>query len=79
MTTLRREYADRYEAYRDSETVRTLVDAILIVNRNIQSNIVDEDATEEDVAFVEAFNRYAASEIQRVAPTFWETIKEDQP
>jgi hypothetical protein len=78
MTKLRREYADEYDAYKDSETVRNLVDSILVVNRNIQSNIVDEDAPEEDVAFVEAFNRYAASEIQRVAPTFWETIKEDQ-
>lgn len=79
MTKLRREYADQYDAYRDSETVRTLVDAILIVNRNIQSNIAEEDAPEEDAAFVDAFNRYAAREIQRVAPTFWETIKEDQP
>lgn len=77
--TLRREYVGDYDAYRDSETVRKLVDAILVVNRNIQSNIADKDAPKEDVAFVQAFGRYAASEIQRVAPTFWETIKEDQP
>jgi len=74
--TLRREYVGEYDAYRDSETVRSLVDSILVVNRNIQSNLSDN---EEDVVFAKAFNRYASSDIQRVAPTFWETIKEDQP
>lgn len=57
-----------YDAYRDSETVRDLVDAILIVNRNIQSNSEDEELKK-------VFSKYMEAEISRVAPNFWEVIK----
>ena len=57
-----------YDAYRDSETVRELVDAILIVNRNIQSNSEDEELRA-------IYSKYTKSEISRVAPKYWEKIK----
>jgi hypothetical protein len=59
-----------YDAYRDSETVRELVDAILIVNRNIQSNEGNEE-------LVEHFDKYMEKEITRIAPKFWESIKQN--
>ncbi len=57
-----------YDAYRDSETVRDLVDAILIVNRNIQSNSDNEELKN-------VYSKYMESEIGRVAPKYWESIK----
>lgn len=57
-----------YDAYRDSETVRELVDAILIVNRNIQSNSDDDQLKE-------MYGNYMSKEIERVAPKYWEKIK----
>ena len=50
-----------YDAYRDSETVQELVNAILIVNRNIQSNSDDEELKA-------IYDKYMESEINRVAP-----------
>jgi len=75
---LRREPKQEYDAYRDSETVKELVDSLLIVNRNIQSNVACKDASNEEIAFVDGFSNYMASEIERIAPAFWETIKDDQ-
>jgi len=57
-----------YDAYRDSETVQELVNAILVVNRNIQSNSDDEELKA-------IYDKYMESEINRVAPKYWERIK----
>lgn len=67
-----------YDAYRDSETVRELVDAYLIVNRNIQSNTLDENSDMMETTFAKSFGKHMASEIERVAPKYWEKIKLEQ-
>jgi len=64
-----------HDAYRDSDTVRELVDAYLIVNRNIQSNTLDEDSDIIEKTFAKSFSKHMAKEIERVAPKFWERIK----
>ncbi len=61
--------------YKDDEIVKELVDAFLVVNRHIEAH-TDTESSEAEKQFRKDFGEYMSVEVQRVAPKFWNTIKE---
>lgn len=61
-------------AYEENEETKLVIDAMLYVNRSIQSDL-GSDSTTEDKEFARLYWNYAKAKIQKYSPSFWEVIK----